>query len=77
MKANAVGSHPARSSAAVEPVAEDTPDLVGVPEAAAEIHVHPDTLYGLCRAGQFPPAIRVGGRWRVSRPRLQRYLHGA
>jgi hypothetical protein len=26
--------------------------------------------------GQFSPAIHIGGRWRVSVPRLERYLHG-
>lgn len=52
------------------------PDLISVPEAAGRIGVHPDTLYRLCRRGQFSPAIQIGGRWRVSVPRLDRYLHG-
>jgi excisionase family DNA binding protein len=52
------------------------PDLISVPEAARRIGVHPDTLYRLCRTGQFSPAIQIGGRWRVSVPRLDRYLHG-
>lgn len=52
------------------------PDLITVPEAARMIGLHSDTLYRLCRTGQFDPAIQIGARWRVSVPRLERYLHG-
>ena len=45
-------------------------------QTARRIGLHADTLYRLCRTGQFPPAIQIGGRWRVSVPRLARYLHG-
>ena len=51
-------------------------DLISVPQAARRIGLHVDTLYRLCRTGQFPPAIQIGARWRVSVPRLERYLHG-
>jgi excisionase family DNA binding protein len=51
-------------------------DLLSVPETARRIGVHADTLYRLCRTGQFPPAIQIGRGWRVSVPRLDRYLHG-
>jgi predicted DNA-binding transcriptional regulator AlpA len=51
-------------------------DLISIPDAAGRIGLHPDTLYRLCRTGQFPPAIQIGSRWRVSVPRLERYLHG-
>ena len=51
-------------------------DLISVPDASRRIGVHPDTLYRLCRTGQFPPAIQIGSRWRVSVPKLERYLHG-
>jgi excisionase family DNA binding protein len=50
-------------------------DLISVPEAARRVGLHVDTLYRLCRQGQFPPAIQIGARWRVSVPRLERYLH--
>jgi len=50
-------------------------DLISIPEAALRIGLHADTLYRLCRRGQFPPAIQIGRRWRVSVPRLERYLH--
>ena len=51
-------------------------DLISVPDAADRLGLHADTLYRLCRTGQFPPAIQIGARWRVSVPRLERYLHG-
>ena len=51
-------------------------DLISIPDAASRIGLHADTLYRLCRTGQFPPAIQIGSRWRVSVPRLERYLHG-
>jgi excisionase family DNA binding protein len=50
-------------------------DLISIPEAARLVGLHADTLYRLCRTGQFPPAIQIGARWRVSVPRLERYLH--
>jgi excisionase family DNA binding protein len=51
-------------------------DLISVPETARRIGLHADTLYRLCRTGRFSPAIHIGGAWRVSVPRLERYLHG-
>jgi excisionase family DNA binding protein len=51
-------------------------DLISIPAAARRIGLHADTLYRLCRSGQFPPAFQIGSRWRVSVPRLERYLHG-
>ena len=50
-------------------------DLITVPEAARRLELHPDTLYRLCRMGRFPPAVQIGASWKVSVPRLQRYLH--
>jgi excisionase family DNA binding protein len=50
-------------------------DLISIPEAARRVGLHADTLYRLCRRGQFPPALQIGARWRVSVPRLERYLH--
>ncbi len=51
-------------------------DLISVPEAARRIGLHADTLYRLCRTGQFDPAVQIGSRWRVSVPKLERHLHG-
>ena len=51
-------------------------DLISIPDAAHRLGLHPDTLYRLCRTGQFPPAIQIGARWRVSVPKLERFLHG-
>lgn len=53
-----------------------TADLISVPDAAIRLGLHADTLYRLCRTGRFPPAIQIGARWRVSLPKLERYLHG-
>jgi excisionase family DNA binding protein len=50
-------------------------DLISIPEAARRVGLHADTLYRLCRTGQFPLALQIGARWRVSVPRLERYLH--
>lgn len=63
----AAGSHSESAVAA---------DLISIPAAARRIGLHTDTLYRLCRAGRFPPAIQIGSRWRVSVPKLDRYLHG-
>jgi hypothetical protein len=38
--------------------------------------MHPESLYRLIRAGEFPPAIHLGRLIRVSVPRLHRFLHG-
>ncbi len=43
------------------------PDLITVPEAARMIGLHTDTLYRLCRTGQFDPAIQIGARWEQAR----------
>jgi excisionase family DNA binding protein len=45
-------------------------------EAAKRIGIHRDTLYKLSRTGRFPPAVRLGAKWLVSVPRLERFLHG-
>jgi excisionase family DNA binding protein len=50
-------------------------DLISIPEAVRRVGLHADTLYRLCRMGRFPPAMQIGTRWRVSVPRLERYLH--
>jgi hypothetical protein len=55
------------------------PDLVTIPKACREVlGITPRTGYELARAGTFPgnAAVKVGGSWRVSLPRLRRYLHG-
>ena len=62
--------------AAVDEARLNVSDLISIPDAAGRIGLHADTLDRLCRTGQFPPAIQIGSRWRVSVPRLERYLHG-
>jgi hypothetical protein len=68
----------AQSLAAIKRLPDQlvVPDLISAPDTARRIGLHADTLYRLCRTGQFSPAIHIGGRWRVSVPRLERYLHG-
>lgn len=51
-------------------------DLISVPTAAKRVGVHPESLYRLIRHGDFPPAVKIGSRIRISVPRLERYLHG-
>ena len=54
----------------------EDPDLITIPEAARRLGLHPDTIYDRCREGAFPPALKLGARWLVSVPRLERWLHG-
>ena len=51
-------------------------DLETIPPVARRLGMHPDTLYRLCKAGKFEPAVRIGGQWRISIPKLERMLHG-
>ncbi len=51
-------------------------DLISILNAAIRIGLSVETVDRLARAGQFEPAIRVGARWLVSVPRLERFLHG-
>jgi excisionase family DNA binding protein len=51
-------------------------DLLTVPETARRLRRSSDSLYRLVRAGKFDPAIKVGGRWLISVPKLDRMLHG-
>jgi excisionase family DNA binding protein len=53
-----------------------TRDLITIPQAAARLGIHRDTLYRHCREGTFSPAVHIGGSWRVSVPKLERYMHG-
>lgn len=52
----------ALSLAALKRLPDQTisPDLISVPETARRIRLHADTLYRLCRTGQFSPAIHIG-----------------
>lgn len=54
------------------------PNLLTIPAAAARLGISAKTAYRLARAGTFPggAALKVGVSWRISVPRLDRYLHG-
>jgi len=54
-------------------------DLVTIPAACRDyLGISDETGYTLARTGRFPgeAAIRIGSQWRVSLPKLLRYLHG-
>jgi predicted DNA-binding transcriptional regulator AlpA len=50
--------------------------IITVPTASCAIGCSPSTLYKRCRSGAFSPAMRVGNRWYVSMPLLERHLAG-
>lgn len=52
------------------------PNLLTIPTAAELLGISAQTGYRLARAGKFPgdAAIKVGQSWRVSLPKLRRYL---
>ena len=54
------------------------PDLITLNEAAARLGISWDTAKNLANEGTFPgdAARRVGRQWRVSVPKLERWLHG-
>ena len=52
------------------------PDLISVPETAKRLGVSTETIYRQIRAGNFPPAVHIGRKVKVSVPKLNRYLHG-
>ena len=56
-----------------EPPADD---LQTIATTARQLGIHRDTLYKLAARGDFPPAVKIGARWLVSVPRLERFLHG-
>jgi excisionase family DNA binding protein len=51
-------------------------DIISVAEAARRLGVCTETILRAIRAGQFPPAVRIGKRAYVSVRRLERYIHG-
>ena len=54
-------------------------ELVTIPVACHDyLGICADTGYTLAKEGHFPgdAAIRIGVQWRVSVPKLLRYLHG-
>jgi excisionase family DNA binding protein len=52
------------------------PDLLSIAEAAARMGVSEATARRMARRGELPEAFHVGRQWRVSKPRLERRLHG-
>jgi excisionase family DNA binding protein len=50
------------------------PEYLTLQEAATLLRIGERTAYTRCRSGQFPGAAKVGGRWRVDRVVLERWL---
>jgi len=48
-------------------------DLMTVREAAEYLRASPNTVTIWCRAGKLP-AIKIGGRWRVSKSAIERHI---
>lgn len=53
-------------------------DLITLPQAANRLGISARTAQRLAAAGEFPggAAIRVGRKWVISVPKLERALHG-
>lgn len=53
----------------------EAPLLVGIGEAGATLGISRTTTYKMLREGRFPvPVIRLGGRFRVSKRALERFI---
>ncbi|HVX20938.1 MAG TPA: helix-turn-helix domain-containing protein [Acidimicrobiales bacterium] len=54
------------------------PDLLTIPQAAQRLGITRVTAYRLAERGEFPgdAAFHVGRVWRVSVPKLERFMHG-
>ena len=59
------------------PARSDTADLVPLSEAAQRIGVSRRTIYRMVEEAPPQWAIRVSGRWKVSVPLLERWMHSS
>jgi excisionase family DNA binding protein len=51
--------------------------VLTVPEAATVLGMHETTIYRQLADGTFPlPVRKIGGRWKISRYQLDRFLSG-
>lgn len=58
--------------------AGDLDRLIGIPEAAARLGMHPITAYRAIKDGKFPVnVVEVNGRKRVSMRQLAEFMYGA
>jgi excisionase family DNA binding protein len=51
-------------------------DILSVNEAAERLEVGRNTLYQAIQRGEFPPAVRLGGRIVIRRAFFERWLEG-
>lgn len=70
--------HPAGSTRQMTSRDQYGSDMLTVLEASKLLRIGERTAYDLIRRNEFPggAAMKIGGLWRVSRPRLERFLHG-
>jgi excisionase family DNA binding protein len=56
----------------------ESSDLLTLPGAAKRLGIHRVTALRMAESGRFPgdAAVKVGRKWLVSVPKLDRYLHG-
>ena len=52
-------------------------DVAYLSWAAEQLGIANSTAYRLAEAGEMPGAFKVGGSWRISKPRFLREIHGA
>jgi excisionase family DNA binding protein len=48
----------------LRPYLDDSSRLLDAREKAAQLHLHPDTLVRMARAGRIPAARKIGREWR-------------
>jgi excisionase family DNA binding protein len=59
------------------PTTQLAPDLITVPQAAARLGLAPNTVYAMAKSPERPEwLLQLGRSYRVSVPRLERWLHG-
>ena len=51
-------------------------DIMTLQEAAEYLQVHEMTLYRWAKRGLVPGAVKLGGRWRIQRAKLEQGLFG-
>lgn len=77
MKAVEPDSHAMSSVVGMKDTERQTPLLVSVGEAAVALGISRTTTYQMLREGRFPVrVIQIGGRYRVPRRDLERFIEG-
>ncbi len=48
--------------------------VLTIPEVAALLKISERTVYAMAKEGRLPGAVKIGGSWRVLRPKLMGWL---